>query len=77
MKWIHRSSWKRKRKRKGGSLSEVDKSNFKERRDDFDVAIGVIYGVASSLSWSKSMCNPDTGIARIRGPLKTIASFQR
>lgn len=76
MKWIHRSSWKRKRK--GGSLSEVDKINLKkERRDDFDVAIGVNYGAASSLSWSKPICNPDTGIARIRGPLKTIASFQR
>jgi hypothetical protein len=25
--------------------------------------------------WSKVICNPDTGVARIRGPLKTNASF--
>ena len=35
------------------------------------------YGVASSSNWSKSICNPETGIVRITRFLKTIASFQR
>ena len=33
--------------------------------------------VASFLSSSKSMCTPDMGIVRIRGPPKTTASFRR
>lgn len=29
-------------------------------RDESEVSVGVIYGVASSLSWCKFICNPKT-----------------
>jgi hypothetical protein len=38
------------------------------KKDDSNVAIGVNYGVASSSSWSNSICNLETGIMRIRDP---------
>ena len=41
-----------------------------------NVATGMNYGVASSLSWSKSICCPEMGIMRIRGPLKTTVDFK-
>jgi hypothetical protein len=37
----------------------------------------VNYGFASSSSWSKSICNPEIGILRIRGPLMIAAPYQR
>ena len=37
------------------------------KKDDFHVATGVDYDVTSFSSWSKSTCNPETGITRIRG----------
>ena len=49
----------------------------KEKEDDSDVAICANHGIASSLDWSMSICNLETGIMRIRGPSKTTASFQR
>jgi hypothetical protein len=62
-----------------GNLNKKErkkKERKKERKkDDYGVAISAHYGVASFSSWSKVICNPDTGIARIRGPLKTNASF--
>ena len=33
-----------------------------KKKDGFDIATGVNYGVASSSSWSKSICNPETDI---------------
>ena len=30
------------------------------KKSDSDVGTGVNYGVASSASWSKSVCNPET-----------------
>jgi hypothetical protein len=45
--------------------------------DDSDVATGMNYGVASFSSWSKSTCNPKTGLVRIRGSPKTTASIWR
>jgi hypothetical protein len=48
---------------------------FSKRNDDSNVVIVVNYGVASFSSWSKSICNPETCITRIRRPLMTIASF--
>ena len=41
-----------------------------------NVATGMNYGVASSLSWSKSICCPKLCIMRIRGPLKTTVDFR-
>ena len=38
------------------------------KNDNSDIANDVNYGVASFLSWWKSVCNPETGITRIRGP---------
>ena len=41
----------------------------RERKNDrFDVATTMNYGVASFLSWSKSICNPKMGIMRKRVP---------
>ena len=37
------------------------------KKDDSDVATGGNYGVASFSSWSKSTCNFEMGITRIRG----------
>ena len=45
-----------------------------KKKDDSDVATGMAYGVASLLSWSKSIYYPKTG--KIRGLPKTIASFR-
>lgn len=57
---------------------EVPTTCKKERKmDDSDIAIGVKYGVALSSSWSKSICNHNTDITRIKGVPKIIASFQR
>ena len=50
--------------------------SIRRGRDDSDVATGVNYGVASSSSWCKSVCHPETGMMRTRGPLKITASFQ-
>ena len=44
---------------------------IKKKKDDSDAATNL------NLSWSKSICNPKMGIMRTRGPLMTIASFQR
>lgn len=41
----------------------------------FDVVVGLKYGVVSSWSWSKSLCDPEMSTMEIRGVLKTIASF--
>ena len=49
---------------------------FLARKDDFDVATGVNYGVASSLSRSKFICCPEMGTMRIKGPPKTTAIFK-
>ena len=50
---------------------------LERKKDDSNVATGVIQDVASSSSWSKSICNPKTKIMRNRGPPKIIASLQR
>lgn len=42
---------------------------------DFNVAIGMNYGIASFASWLKSLCNLETCITRIGEPPLTIASF--
>ena len=51
------------------------KRKQERKKEEFYVATGVSNGGASFLSWSKSIWHPETGIMRIRGPLKTIASF--
>ena len=43
--------------------------------DNFNVVIGMKYGVASFSSWSKFICNPKTGFTRIRGSMMITASF--
>ena len=48
-----------------------------ERRDGTNFAISVHYGVASFLSWPEIIWNLEMGITSIKGPPKTIASFQR
>ena len=47
----------------------------RKKREHADVDTCVIYGVASSSSWS--ICYPEVGVTRIIDPLKTSASFQR
>jgi hypothetical protein len=39
----------------------LEKKERKKERDNSDVATLVNYGVASSSSWSKSICNPKMG----------------
>ena len=52
--------------RSGVALHEVSTAaELKKGRDNSDVdIIGANYGVASSSSWSKSICNPETGITK-------------
>ena len=45
-------------------------------KNDSDVSIDMNYDVVSSSSWSESICNPETHITRVRGPLKSVVSFQ-
>jgi hypothetical protein len=51
-------------------LEEPEMCSLKVQRkkDDSDFATSQNYGVASSLSSSKSICYPEVGITRIRGP---------
>ena len=51
-------------------LEEPEICSLKVQRkiDDSDFATSQNYGVASSLSSSKSICYPEVGITRIRGP---------
>jgi hypothetical protein len=46
-------------------------------RDDSHVATNTNCGVASSSSWSNSICNPETGVTKIEGTSKNTSSFQR
>lgn len=48
------------------SFVELWGDYFRER-DDSDLANGMKYRIALSLSWTNSICNPETGITRIRG----------
>ena len=54
-------------------------SSRERMKYDFDIAVGVIQGVASSSSQSNLICNPnsETDTTRIRGTSKTTASFPR
>ena len=47
------------------------------KKEDSNAATGVMYGVVSSSSCTKSICNPKTGITRMRERPKITASFQR
>jgi hypothetical protein len=47
----------------------------RRKKDNSDVSTSISYGVASFLSWSKSICNPETGIMKVKGALTTIAYF--
>jgi hypothetical protein len=40
------------------------------------VAADVKYVVAPIPSWNKSICNPEMGTKKIRGPLKNTVSYQ-
>lgn len=56
-------------------MNSVPGTEIACQKDDSDVATSVNFGVASFFSWLKSVCSPEVGTTRIRGPLKTIASF--
>lgn len=48
----------------------------RKNKDDFDVAIGMSYGVVSFLSWYEYIRNSDMGITKIRGAPTTIRPFK-
>ena len=52
-------------------------AQMKERKEDnsYD-ATGVDSDVASFLSWSKSICNPESSSMRIRGPSRLMTPFE-
>ena len=61
-------------------LQKGRKGEWKQERkegDDAHVATDVKYDNASSLSWSKSICNLESDITIIRGSIKTIVSFSK
>lgn len=47
-----------------------------DRDHGFNAATGVNYGVASSSSWCKSVCNPKSDITRIKELVKTTGCGQ-
>ena len=49
---------------------------LRKKKEIFDVATGMIYGVASFSSWSKSICDSKTNIMRIRGPRRQMPPFE-
>jgi hypothetical protein len=53
--------------------NEKKKKRKKKKEDDSKVSIGVNYSIASSLSWSKSICDLEMDITR--GVLQPSASF--
>ena len=55
---------------------EIDLLYLLQKKDDYDVATGMNYGVGSFLSWSKFICNSKTRITRNRRPLMIIAFFE-
>ena len=44
-----------------------EKISKERKKNDFNVVIGVNFGVASSFSWSKCICHSEMGSTRIRG----------
>ena len=62
---------------KGGGLYVIPEERMEDKMTPM-LPPGMNFGVASSLSWAKSIRkSPKTGITRIRGLPKTTASFQR
>ena len=51
-------------------------SQGKRRKIRSNVDTNVNYGVASFLSWSKSICNSKKGITRIRRPQRLLSPFE-
>ena len=47
-----------------------------QKRDNSNIATGMKYGTASSSSRSNSICNLQTGIARIRAPFERPHGFK-
>jgi hypothetical protein len=50
-------------------------SRKKGKKNDYDVATNMNYGVPSFSCWSKSIGNPETNITRNEVSSKNIASF--
>ena len=50
-------------------------SRNKGKKDDYDVATNMNYGVPSFSCWSKSIGNPETNITKNKVSSKNIASF--
>ena len=57
---------------------QCDKLGQERERYDSDVATAMNYGVdgSSTTSWSKSICNPGTGITRIPRPQRLLLLFE-
>ena len=49
---------------------------YLKKKDDIDIATGVNYGVASSSSLSKSICNPETDIRELEGHRRLAPPFK-
>lgn len=47
-----------------------------QKNDDYDVAIGMEYGVALLKSWSKFLCNPKHVLQELEGPLRLLPSLK-
>ena len=45
----------------------------KRKKDDSNIATILNYDVASSLSWSKFICNPEMGITRVKGSQRLLS----
>ena len=59
-------------------LSVLSSTLRLKSRDESEVSVGVIYGVASSLSWSKFICNPKTKWAsqELEGHWRLVPPFK-
>ena len=57
-------------------FARLDSKKEKKKIDGCDVVIGVNYGVASFLSWSKYIWTPETCIPKMRGPQQLLPHFK-
>lgn len=55
-------------------LASVGVHEEGRKKEHSNIDTDVKYGVGSTLSWSKSKCNPEMGISRIRRSLETSGS---
>jgi hypothetical protein len=58
-------------------MNSIDGKCKERKKDDFDVATHVNYGVASFLSSSKSLCNLEMALRELEGSQRLLSTCER